>query len=143
MRGSGRCRLTEATQLHRRTEHRLEPVWFDRNNCPIFFTLSDGMEMPVVLWGHPQGWTQVEMLVEKLWAAGSHHTMFHRPGSAAPGCSHLPWQDLLRCPMVLLCPLELLIILLLLQVGVGWDVGRGLAAQGAQQEDGARIFLGC
>ncbi|XP_066055245.1 cadherin-like protein 26 [Chamaea fasciata] len=54
------------------------------------------------------------MLEEKPWAAGSHHTTFRRPGAAAPGCSHLPQQDLLRSPMVLRHPLELLIILLLL-----------------------------
>lgn len=112
-------KLPEATQHHGRTELYLEPVQFDRNISSFFFTLSEGVEIPVVLWGCPQGWTQVEMLVEKPWAAGSCHTMFCRPGSAAPGCSHLPQQDLLRSPMILLRPLELLIILLLLQVGVG------------------------
>lgn len=120
----------------------MEPVQFDRNNSSGFFTLSEGVEIPVVLWGCPQGWTQVEMLVEKPWAAGSHHTTFHRPGSAAPGCSHLPQQDLLRSPMIPLCPLELLIILLLLQVGVGWDVGRGSGCTGGKAGGWSRSLLG-
>ncbi|XP_063260337.1 cadherin-like protein 26 isoform X2 [Prinia subflava] len=55
------------------------------------------------------------MLATKPWTAGSHLTTLHRPGSAAPGCSHLPQQHLLRSPMVLLRPWELLLILLLLQ----------------------------
>lgn len=87
--------------------------------------------------------TGLEMLMGRPWAAGSHHTAFHSPGSAAPGCSHLACQDLLRCPMVLLRPLELLIILLLLQVGEDWDVGWGSSCTGVRQEDGARISLGC
>ncbi|XP_016158625.1 PREDICTED: cadherin-like protein 26 [Ficedula albicollis] len=57
---------------------------------------------------------RLEMLMGKAWAAGSHGPALPRAGSAAPGGSHLPRQDILRAP--LLRPLELLIVLLLLQV---------------------------